>query len=85
MKKGIHPAYREVLFHDISVDHYFLVGSTMETERTKEWQGKTYPYVTIEVSSQSHPHYTGKQRVVQKEGRVANFNRRFQSFSKGEK
>ncbi|EMA8957301.1 type B 50S ribosomal protein L31 [Vibrio fluvialis] len=77
MREGIHPEYREVVFHDTSIDHYFVIGSTLKTERTIEWQGKTYPYVTIEVSSKSHPFYTGKQRVMQQEGRVANFNRRF--------
>ncbi len=55
MREGIHPEYREVVFHDTSIDHYFVIGSTLKTERTIEWQGKTYPYVTIEVSSKSHP------------------------------
>ncbi|WP_105903067.1 type B 50S ribosomal protein L31 [Vibrio gangliei] len=86
MKQGIHPDYRTVVFHDTSVDEYFLIGSTLQTDRTIEWKdGKTYPYFTIEVSSLSHPFYTGKQRVIQKEGRVANFNRRFAQFSKGDK
>ena len=45
MKKGIHPEYREVLFHDISVDEYFIINSTLSTDKTKEWEdGKTYPY-----------------------------------------
>ncbi|GMQ49273.1 type B 50S ribosomal protein L31 [Vibrio sp. 10N] len=78
MKPNIHPNYRKVVFHDTSVDKYFVVGSTLETDRTIEWKdGKTYPYMTIEVCSESHPFYTGKQRVLHKEGRVANFNRRF--------
>ncbi|MCG3729409.1 type B 50S ribosomal protein L31 [Vibrio cincinnatiensis] len=81
MKEGIHPEYRPVVFHDTSVDHYFVIGSTLKTDRTIEFEGEIYPYFTIEVSSQSHPFYTGKQRVVQKEGRVANFNRRFSRFS----
>ncbi len=86
MKKHIHPNYRKVVFHDTSVDKYFVIGSTLETDRTIEWEdGKTYPYMTIEVSSESHPYYTGKQRVIQKEGRVANFNRRFSRFSAEEK
>lgn len=83
MKPGIHPEYRKVLFHDTSVDEYFLVGSTLKTDRTMEWKdGNTYPYCTLEVSSASHPFYTGKQQVVQSEGRVANFNRRFGNLSK---
>ncbi|EKO3535947.1 type B 50S ribosomal protein L31 [Vibrio fluvialis] len=85
MREGIHPEYREVVFHDTSIDHYFVIGSTLKTERTIEWQGKTYPYVTIEVSSKSHPFYTGKQRVMQQEGRVVNFNRRFSRFGAKEK
>jgi large subunit ribosomal protein L31 len=65
------------------VDKYFMIGSTLKTDRTIEWQdGKTYPYFTVEVSAESHPYYTGKQRVIQKEGRVANFNRRFAQFTK---
>ena len=56
MKKGIHPEYREVLFHDISVDEYFLISSTLKTDKTKEWEdGKTYPYYPLDVSSASHP------------------------------
>lgn len=66
MKAGIHPDYRKVVFHDTTVDHYFVVGSTLQTDRTIEWEGKTYPYITIEVSSESHPFYTAEQRVVQK-------------------
>lgn len=85
MKAGIHPDYRKVVFHDTTVDHYFVVGSTLQTDRTIEWEGKTYLYITIEVSSESHPFYTGKQRVVQKEGRVANFTRRFGQFAKESK
>ncbi|WP_086982502.1 type B 50S ribosomal protein L31 [Vibrio aphrogenes] len=86
MKKGIHPEYRTVVFHDTSVDEYFLIGSTLQTKQTIEWKdGKTYPYFTIEVSSLSHSFYTGKQMVIQKEGRVANFNRRFAQFSTGDK
>ncbi|HHI5408958.1 TPA: type B 50S ribosomal protein L31 [Vibrio metoecus] len=85
MKAGIHPDYRKVVFHDTTVDHYFVVGSTLQTDRTIEWEGKTYPYITVEVSSESHPFYTGKQRVVQKEGRVANFARRFGLFAKESK
>lgn len=82
MKPNLHPEYRTVVFHDTTVDKHFLVGSTLQTTRTIEWEdGKTYPYYTIEVSSESHPFYTGKQRVIQKEGRVANFNRRFAQFS----
>ena len=78
MQVDIHPEYRTVVFHDTSIGRYFLIGSTLQTDKTIQWQdGKTYPYHAVEVSSESHPFYTGKQRVVNKEGRVANFNRRF--------
>ena len=78
MKKGIHPEYREVLFHDTSVDEYFIIHSTLNTEKTKEWEdGKTYPYYALDISSASHPFYTGKQKVAQSDGRVARFNKRF--------
>lgn len=81
MQEGIHPEYRKVVFHDTSVDKYFIIGSTLKTDRTIEWQdGNTYPYFTLDVSSESHPFYTGKQRVMQKQGRVSNFNRRYSRF-----
>lgn len=81
MQTDIHPLYRKVLFHDVSVDAYFLVGSTIKTERTKTWQdGETYPYVVLDVSSESHPFYTGKQKQVNSEGRSVNFGKKFGRF-----
>ena len=78
MKKGIHPEYREVLFHDISVDEYYLVRSTIQTDKTKKWEDRnTYPYFTLEISSASHPFYTGKQKIVDTGGRVQKFEKRF--------
>ena len=78
MRKDIHPEYREVLFHDTSVDEYFLVRSTLQTDQTKEWtDGKTYPYCVLDVSSASHPFYTGKQKLVDTGGRVDRFRKRF--------
>ncbi|MEM0953793.1 MAG: type B 50S ribosomal protein L31 [Pseudomonadota bacterium] len=77
MRKDIHPEYRDVLFHDTASDTYFVIGSTVETSKTQEYEGKTYPYMTIDVSSASHPFYTGKQRVAQNDGRIAKFNKRF--------
>ncbi len=56
MRPDIHPEYRQVLFHDLTANTYFLVGSTLKTDRTKQWEdGNTYPYVTLDVSSASHP------------------------------
>ena len=82
MKKDVHPEYREVLFHDTSIDKYFVVPSSLVTDETKEWEGKTYPYFPLEVSSDSHPFYTGKQNLVDTAGRVDKFRKRFGSKSK---
>lgn len=57
MKPDIHPVYRTVVFHDTSANEYVKVGSTIKTEREIELDGVTYPYVTIDVSSKSHPFY----------------------------
>ncbi|MCE3026462.1 MULTISPECIES: type B 50S ribosomal protein L31 [Salinicola] len=82
MKDGIHPQYRTVIFHDTSVDKYFKIGSTMSSDETIEWEdGNTYPVVRLDISSASHPFYTGKQREVGSEGRAAQFQRRFGSIA----
>ena len=78
MKKNIHPDYREVVFQDISTDFTFLTRSTISTKDTIQWSdGKTYPLVKVEVSSQSHPFYTGKQKIVDTAGRVDRFRRKY--------
>lgn len=78
MKKGIHPEYREVVFQDISSDFAFLTKSTIKTKETIVWtDGKTYPLAKVEVSSQSHPFYTGKQKIVDTAGRVDRFRRKY--------
>ena len=82
MKKDIHPEYREVLFHDTSVDEYFLVRSTLNTDQTKEYKGKTYPYCVLDIPSVSHPFYTGKQKLVDTGGRVDKFRKRFGNKTK---
>lgn len=80
MKQGIHPTYRTVAFHDTSADTYFITGSTIKTDRTVELEGKTLPYVALDVSSASHPYYTGKQKEFAKEGSAHRFNQRFGRF-----
>jgi large subunit ribosomal protein L31 len=80
MKSTIHPDYRTVVFHDLSANAYFKVGSTIKTERAIDLEGETLPYVTIDVSSESHPYYTGKQKDFSKEGSTARFQQRFGSF-----
>lgn len=78
MKKDIHPNYRKVVFHDTSSDFKFLTSSTMNSQETIEWEdGNTYPVIKIEVSSASHPFYTGKKLYVDTAGRVEKFNRRY--------
>ena len=86
MKTNAHPNYREVLFHDTAADAFFLIGSTAHTNSVqKHSDGKSYPYVALDVSSASHPIYTGQQRKSASEGRIAGFNKRFASFSASEK
>lgn len=82
MKLGIHPEYRDVLFHDTSSDTYFVIGSTVKTKQTAEFEGKEYPYMTLDVSSASHPFYTGQQQVANSDGRIAKFNKRFKRIDK---
>ena len=82
MRNGIHPDYQQVLFHDTNADAYFVIGSTIQTKQTREYEGKTYPYVTLDIYSASHPFYTGEVRQASNEGRVASFNKRFSRFKR---
>ncbi|MCI1748109.1 MAG: type B 50S ribosomal protein L31 [Acidipropionibacterium sp.] len=78
MKNGIHPDYRPIVFRDISAGMSFLTRSTMTSEKTIEWEdGNTYPVVDVDISSASHPFYTGKAKVIDTAGRVEKFNRRY--------
>ncbi len=78
VKKDIHPEYRPVVFQDVSTGYTFLTRSTVETKRTTRWEdGKEYPLVTLEISSSSHPFYTGTQRLLDSAGRVERFQRRY--------
>ncbi|MFH8385691.1 type B 50S ribosomal protein L31 [Kitasatospora sp. NPDC018058] len=78
MKPGIHPAYRPVVFRDKAGGLAFLTRSTATSTNTVEWEdGNTYPVIDVEISSASHPFYTGKSRVVDVAGRVERFNRRY--------
>lgn len=78
MKQDIHPAeYRLVIFHDLSSGERFLIGSTVETKDTAKWEdGKEYPLCNIEISSASHPAYTGIEKIVDTAGRVEKFRAR---------
>ena len=78
MKKDIHPEYREVVFLDTSSDFKFLTRSTIQTSDTIKWEdGNEYPLVKVEVSSASHPFYTGKKLFVDTAGRVEKFNKKY--------
>lgn len=78
MKKGIHPDYRPVVFQDASADFFILTRSTIQTNETIQWQdGNTYPLVKLEISSASHPFFTGKQKLVDTAGRVEKFKRKY--------
>jgi large subunit ribosomal protein L31 len=78
MKKDIHPNYREVVFWDLSSDHKFITKSTIQTSETIKWEdGNEYPVYKVEVSSQSHPFYTGKNVLVDTAGRVDKFLKRY--------
>lgn len=80
MKKDIHPEnYRPVIFLDTASDERFLIASTIDTEETAEWEdGNEYPLARVEMSSASHPFYTGVERTVDTAGRVEKFKARFQ-------
>jgi large subunit ribosomal protein L31 len=78
MKPGIHPEYRQVVFQDVSSDFAILTRSTIDSKETIKWEdGKEYPLVKVEVSSASHPFYTGKHKVLDSGGRVDRFKRRY--------
>ena len=79
MKADIHPEYRPVLFRDLASGKVFLTRSTMTSDKTEKWEdGNEYPIIEVEISSESHPFYTGKQRIMDSE----RFNARFANFGK---
>ncbi|WP_406390340.1 type B 50S ribosomal protein L31 [Streptomyces sp. NBC_00882] len=78
MRSGIHPVSRPVVFRDRAAGFHLLTRSTLATQRTVEWEdGTTYPVVDVDISSASHPFYTGTSRVVDTAGRVERFERRY--------
>lgn len=77
MKKNIHPeGYRSVVFEDLASGAKFLIGSTIATTETAKFEGKEYPKTIVEISSKSHPFYTGEDRMLDKTGRVERFKQR---------
>jgi large subunit ribosomal protein L31 len=78
MKKELHPEFRPVVFKDISCDYSYLTKSTAKSKETVKWEdGKEYPIIKFEVSSASHPFYTGKHRIVDTEGRAEKFKKKY--------
>ncbi|MET8285368.1 type B 50S ribosomal protein L31 [Streptomyces sp. NPDC005132] len=78
MQQEKQPDYHAVVFRDRAAGFAFLTRSTATSERTIEWDdGETYPVVDVEISSESHPFYTGKARTVDSEGRIAQFEKRY--------
>ena len=78
MKKEIHPDYREVVFQDLQTDFKFVTKSTMTSDESIKWEdGNEYPLIKVEVTSNSHPFYTGKNIFVDTAGRVEKFNKRY--------
>jgi large subunit ribosomal protein L31 len=78
MKKGIHPEYKEVVFWDTSSDFKFLTKSTSFSKETVKWtDGKDYPVIKVEVSSASHPFFTGKKMFLDTAGRVEKFQKKY--------
>ena len=78
MKADTHPVYRDVVFHDVTSDFKILTRSTMSAKETVKWEdGNEYPLVKVEISSASHPFYTGKHKVIDTSGRIDKFQKRF--------
>lgn len=81
MKTDIHPTYAAIVFRDLASGATFLTRSTATSDKTIEWEdGNTYPVIDVEISSESHPFYTGKQRILDSAGRVEKFNSRYKQF-----
>lgn len=85
MKKGIHPDYRPVVFKDVSTGFMLLSRSTAETKETIVYEGKEYPLIKVEISSSSHPFFTGKNTLVDSAGRVEKFNKKYSAALKSKK
>lgn len=86
MKKGIHPeSYRPVVFKDMSNEDIFISRSTIQAKETIEIDGVSYPLVKLEITSSSHPFYTGKQKLVDTAGRVDKFMTRYAKRAQNKK
>jgi large subunit ribosomal protein L31 len=77
MKAGIHPEYREVVFQDVTTDFQIVTRSTLSSKETIKVDGAEYPLIKVDISSASHPFYTGKHKIVDTSGRVDKFRKRY--------
>jgi len=77
MQAEIHPQYQEVVFVDSTTGKKFLTGSTRTSDETIEFEGATYPMIRVEITSDSHPFYTGKQKFTTADGAVDKFNKKY--------
>lgn len=77
MKKNTHPEYQEILFVDSSTGYRFVCRSALKTKEVETFEGKEYPLYRLSISSSSHPFFTGKTGIVDREGRVDKFNKRY--------
>ena len=78
MKAGIHPEYRDVVFQDVTSDFKILTRSTLSSKETVKWEdGNDYPLIKVEISSSSHPFYTGQNTVRHVSGRIDKFKKRY--------
>ena len=83
MKESLHPVYRDVVFKDLSSDFLFLTRSTIQTKETIKWEdGKEYPLAKVEISSRSHPFYTGQDKRMDTTGRVEKFMNKYKNVKK---
>lgn len=82
MKPDIHPEYRPVVFQDQSSGDNIIIGSTIQTSETISLEGVEYPLAKVELSSRSHPFFTGQMKIVDTAGRVERFERRYGSRRK---
>ncbi|ALN56283.1 MULTISPECIES: type B 50S ribosomal protein L31 [Lysobacter] len=77
MKAGIHPEYRDVVFQDVTTDFQILTRSTLSSKETIKLDGAEYPLIKVDISSASHPFYTGKHKIMDTSGRVDKFRKRY--------
>jgi large subunit ribosomal protein L31 len=85
MKKGIHPKYRPVVFMDAAANYQFVSASCVQTNETTTLDGVEYPLYRVEISSASHPFYTGKMKFLDTTGRVEKFQKKYAKTTYGKK